>query len=327
MLDKLFALIMAVISFLFPVSQIDGGVAVLADDEAVVAQEAPAQGLIRVESVTGKAGEPVEVGIYVDENPGFVGLRIFVGYDGEVMTLTNAVDCMGENISTFGKDYSMNPYTLLWVDSLRETDYTATGKIASLTFDISDTAASGSYEIKVTIDEGSTFNVDLDDVSFAVENGTLTVEKADAPVKLVPSENATTVIDGENGYIYGLATGLDEETFRNSYVAVEGNGELAISYVSGIGTGSVVTLRDSDSGETVASYEIVIFGDFNGDGNITATDVTALKGIIGGSASVEDDSAQSFALDVSGDGIITSTDLVILKAVVSGAREMDQILK
>ena len=327
MLDKLVALIMAIISLLFHVAQIDADVAVLADEEAVVAQASPSEGIIRAESVAAKAGDTVTVGIFIDENPGFVGLRIFAGYDSSVLTLKEAADCTGTDIYTFGNEYSANPYTLLWVDALSETDYTFTGKIATLTFEVSESAEAGSYTVDITVDEGSTFNVGLDNVAFTDEDGTVTVENDAEPVRLVPAENSTAVIDDEKGYIYGLATGLSESEFRNGYVAVEGNGKIEVSFVSAIGTGSVVTLRDSDSGETVASYEIVIFGDFNGDGNITATDVTALKGIIGGSASVEDDSAQSFALDVSGDGIITSTDLVILKAVVSGAREMDQILK
>lgn len=326
MLSKLFAFLMSVISLMFPFAQVEKPVTASLMNEEVVVGSAAVQGIVRIETVEAKVGETVEVGVFLDENPGFVALRLFVEYDATVMTLTSAEDLVEGNISTFGKDISKNPYTLLWVDALSETNYTVSGEIAKLVFDVSDAAKEGSYGISVSVDEGSTFDKDINDVYFMTENGGLLIANEETvPVKLVAAEGAQTVIDDENGYIYGLDIGISEDSFRADYIAVEGDGRVEITYVSGIGTGTRVTLIDNGTQETVAEYEVVIFGDYNGDGNISATDITALKGIIGGADSVNADSVQFFALDVSGDGALGSTDTTILNAVVSGAQNMSQI--
>ncbi|MBQ3150482.1 MAG: hypothetical protein IJB86_04475 [Clostridia bacterium] len=325
MFDKIFAFIMSIISVLFPFAQTQVRTAQPIVIEEVGVQVA-SQGQIRIETISANPGEPVEVGVFLDSNPGFVGLRMFIGYDSDVMTLTQAQDLIDGDISTFGKDLTKNPYTLLWVDALSEKNYTVTGMIAKLYFDVSETALAGKYLITAELDAGSTFDVDINDVPFDIINGEVEIKDQTpaVPVKLVPAEGSTTVIDEENGYIYGLELGMDEESFKSDFVTVEGNGSLSFSYVAALATGAKVSLTDNDTNETVAEYTVIILGDCNGDGSITASDLTELKGDISGSVAIDATSPEYFALDVNGDGLLTSSDLTMLKSVVSGAMELSQ---
>lgn len=323
MLSNIFAFIMSLFSLLFPFVKIETQTVNTVSEE-IVASQVASQGIVRIEYVTAKPGDTVKIGVYLDENPGFIGLRLHIGYDADVMTLTEAKDLIEGEISTFGKEYTANPYTLLWVDALSENNYTVTGKVAELTFSVSADAKGGSYPVTVEVDSGSTVDVNLDDVPFTVQNGTLTVEEGKVPVKLVAAEGSTTVIDEERGFIYGLGLLMDENIFKTSFVSVEGDGSLGFDYISAMGTGAVVTLTDNETGEAVAEYMIVIFGDFNGDGNITSTDVTALKSIISGAENIDEASAEFFALDINGDGVISSTDAIALKSAMSGAEILSQ---
>ena len=90
----------------------------------------------------------------------------------------------------------------------------------------------------------------------------------------------TCVIDGN--YIYGLRTRLTASTLKNTYLDYE-NVELTIENPNGgryLGTGSTVTVEYPDGKTEV--YTIVIFGDLDGDGNITADDSIVLKSYING---------------------------------------------
>ena len=188
MLNKLFAFILSVISLLIPFAEIESSDVPTLSSDSVVAQGFTSYGVVGIESVEAEAGDTVKVSVYLYENPGFITLRLFVAYDNTVMTLIGAEDFIEGDISTFGNDYNENPYTLLWVDSLSETDYTVTGKIAELTFRVFDDAFEGSYDITVATDEGSTLNYDLEEVPFMSEIGTVTI-KEPTPIKLIAAEN------------------------------------------------------------------------------------------------------------------------------------------
>ena len=106
------------------------------------------------------------------------------------------------------------------------------------------------------------------------------VAKPAVAPELVVADGATTVIDVENGFIYGLIDGDSEygeidESNISDWLAVEGEGEIEIIGVDGysnIGTGAEINLLDAD-GNVVESYKAVIFGDYDGDGYITDFDL------------------------------------------------------
>lgn len=109
----------------------------------------------------------------------------------------------------------------------------------------------------------------------------LTMEKANillyAVWSLIPSfaarAGATTVIDVQGRFIYGLATGLTKTVFENTFVSVTGNGRMEYTPDTGIlGTGTTVKVIDNITGLAVQTFSIIIFGDVNGDGNIDSID-------------------------------------------------------
>lgn len=84
---------------------------------------------------------------------------------------------------------------------------------------------------------------------------------------------ATTVIDTQSGYIYGLAPGITQAEFESVYIALTGNGQLEYSPETGsIGTGTTVKVIDNITGLAVQTFTVLIYGDVNGDGNINGLD-------------------------------------------------------
>lgn len=138
---------------------------------------AVSQPIIIVGSVEGRTGDIVSVPIAVENNPGIVALRVFVKYDTEALQLTDVQDGMVFPVgkSTFGGRLQAIPYTMLWVDGTEKTNNTSNGILATLTFTILDSAKAGNKPITVTYDCKSTFNVDLVEVPFTMQNGSVTV--------------------------------------------------------------------------------------------------------------------------------------------------------
>ncbi len=136
------------------------------------------------------------------------------------------------------------------------------------------------------------------------------------------AEGTTTVIDKENGIIYGL----EERIFDiNGFVDYEGGTIECVETANGFGTGTVVNFIVN--GEVYESYVIIIFGDLTGDGVIDIYDVSTLAAIVNGDIEVDDDSAMSFASDVFADGACDIYDLSVISAVVNGDMTISQILK
>ena len=70
------------------------------------------------------------------------------------------------------------------------------------------------------------------------------------------------------------------------------------------------------------SYTVVIFGDTNGDGITTITDMLAIKAHILQKSPL--DGAYAMAADTSDDGGISITDFLQLKAAVLGKGDIEQ---
>lgn len=133
---------------------------------------------IQVADVSGSPGETVSVDLNIRNNPGIIAMRLYVSYDPAKLQLLDAEDTglLGLGGALFGKDKTVIPYTLLWEDALAETNYSEDGTVATLTFEILETADLGDAEVSVTIDEGSTFNIDMQNVSFQTDNGTVLIQ-------------------------------------------------------------------------------------------------------------------------------------------------------
>lgn len=146
------------------------------------------------------------------------------------------------------------------------------------------------------------------------------------PVTLDAKVGSTAVIDQNNSLIYGLMQGITVAELNDSFVHINGDGFMRrpLDHVGNFGTGSTVELVDSVTDRVLKTYQIVIFGDLDGDGYITAADrdvlVTASSYQLGFVAG----SAFECAADLTQDGCVDAFDLNILKAALYGIGSIDQ---
>ena len=140
---------------------------------------------------------------------------------------------------------------------------------------------------------------------------------------LIPASGRSTIIDSSNGFIYGLQTGISS---IDSFIDIaEGYQIDCVQTAGGFGTGTVIHVMKN--GEVVKSYTVVIFGDVNGDGNITGIDAGILVNVENyvTSWNSETDAAYLKAGDINGDGNITGVDAGIAVDAENYVRSIDQI--
>ena len=116
-----------------------------------------------------------------------------------------------------------------------------------------------------------------------------------------------------NKYIYGITPGDNIE----DYIKVNnGSFELVANSLGKTnGTGATVKVKNS-SGTVVDTYTIIIFGDVNGDGEITVADGNTVAAVsLGGEI---EEATKVFAANVNGDDSITATDANTIKAASLG---------
>ena len=130
-----------------------------------------------VRNVVVNAGDTITVAINVKNNPGILAMTLSLAYDESVMELVSATN--GEALSTL----TMTPSKTLssgckfaW-DGVKITEEDIIdGEILVLTFAISESAVSGSYDIVVSYTEGDIYDNDINPLSFEIENGTVTIK-------------------------------------------------------------------------------------------------------------------------------------------------------
>ena len=146
----------------------------------------------------------------------------------------------------------------------------------------------------------------------------------ESSIKLIPHEDSTTVIDADRRYIYGLKGDITKDELENEYLAIQGNGRLVIRGDGAVGTGTIVDLISNHTNEVLETYEIVIFGDVNGDGMINSSDVTKIRMMNAELETTSFNSVYGFAADIYADGDINTTDVTTLRMVASNLRTYDQ---
>ena len=119
-----------------------------------------------------------------------------------------------------------------------------------------------------------------------------------------------------NGYIYGVEPERGETVEDLFEVTGDGSiGVVANDAGSDCGTGTLVNVLDAD-GNVVATYVLIIFGDIDGDGQITVDDAASMEYSAAymletASGTYEDCPQLWFAGDLDGDGAVTVDDAAI----------------
>ena len=106
-----------------------------------------------------------------------------------------------------------------------------------------------------------------------------------------------------------LLAGLNEREFVRVY-----NGSTEVSGDTRIVTGMTVTLKDGDT--VKQTWIVIVTGDTNGDGDITITDMLAVKAHLLNKTPLS--GASGTAADTNGDGGISITDFIQVKAHILG---------
>ncbi len=127
--------------------------------------------------------------------------------------------------------------------------------------------------------------------------------------------------------IYNLATNLTPDALLKSFVNSDENGTLEVEEVieGVVGTGSKLVLKDKE-GTVVEEYEVVIFGDANGDGVVDVMDTICLDlyTVYDASANYAKNSAQWFALNLDASAEVDAADAVLLDAYTNFEGTIDQ---
>ena len=287
------------------------------------AESAPA---FSVGTASAKAGETVQVPVCIADNSGIVALKVMISYDADVLTFTGAEN--GNLFSggevMFGNDITANPYNLLWIDPLSTTDYTDNGTFAVLHFTIRADAPAGDTAITIAYESGSTFDADLDEVTFATQNGTVTVLPAEVGGWHFDENTTLRTLHGQNGVDF--VVGLDDWDLRvKDYVVTTGgwSAEVILNTEGLESTGAQLVIYDETHTET-ERYEIVLYGDVNGNGIIESADIALILSALNHSGTLEwedywytDEFAESMAADVNHDGFIGSADIADLLCVLN----------
>lgn len=177
---------------------------------------------IQVADASGSPGETISVDINIRNNPGIIAMRLYVSYDPAKLQLLDAEDTglLGLGGALFGKDKAVIPYTLLWEDALAETDHSEDGVVATLTFEILETADLGDAAVSVTIDEGSTFNMNMQNVSFQTDGGTVLIQNP------VPEKEILMIAVNEYPFKREYTVGDSLETTGLTLLALYSDGSI-----------------------------------------------------------------------------------------------------
>jgi len=162
---------------------------------------------------------------------------------------------------------------------------------------------------------GSAQYTDSGYVSLSSSNLTLYAVWRVDQLDLEAGAGSTTVIDKANSFIYGLVPGMTQEAFENGFVHIIGNGKLVYSNPgSGFGTGTKIELVNNATDEIIQTYQIVIFGDVNGDGAINGIDAGTIVNVENYTLAWDSvtDTALIRAGDINGDGSINGIDAGIM---------------
>lgn len=145
--------------------------------------------------------------------------------------------------------------------------------------------------------------------------------------RLVLHTNSPAIIDSVNSTIYGLTAGITQSEFESNFVQIDGFGNFIYTFDSGkFGTGTKVEIFDKTVNKVVATYNIVVFGDVNGDSNIDSMDAGTLVDVenkaIAWNRNI--DTALFKAGDINGDGNIDSMDAGMLIDIENGSLHINQ---
>jgi len=121
-----------------------------------------------VDKVSAKGGETVDISIRVKNNPGITSIKLEVTYP-DVLTLKSVTPGSSLGSNFLASPEGRYPLILNWYDGLQ--DITGDWIFATLRFAVDANAPEGTHSVDIHYDPNDVFNVNEENVTFAVENG------------------------------------------------------------------------------------------------------------------------------------------------------------
>ncbi len=186
-----------------------------------------------VETVEAQRGDTVEVNVRVKNSPGITSTKLWVTFDN-ALTLESVV--YGTEISgSFVQPQRMtSPVILNWANGLE--DYSGDYLFATLTFSVAQDASEGVHTVSVSYDPDDVYNVEEDNVDFAVISGGVKISVGCVHTykaglcTLCGHDSVEVAVDS------GVLTVTCDELESGTYVCLavyDGNGRFAaIKYVA-----------------------------------------------------------------------------------------------
>lgn len=148
---------------------------------------------IEVGTVTAAAGSTVDVPVTITSNNGVAGITCSIEYDKTALTLKAIEYGSWEGTSKFDETPTANPVGFTFS---RASNYTKTGVLMTLTFEVSASAAAGSdHNVKLTITKS--VNQTFKDLAVDVTNGKVSVNDLDPIPGTRTFSGATVTYDGK----------------------------------------------------------------------------------------------------------------------------------
>lgn len=121
-----------------------------------------------VSETVGNPGDTVTLTVSTQNNPGIIGMRLFVAYDSAVLELKKTEK--GDfNDVTFGP-VAKTPFIASWVDAIHP-DNTTNGVVVKLTFAVKANAPMGKSTVSVSYEAADVFNTKWENITFATVAG------------------------------------------------------------------------------------------------------------------------------------------------------------
>ena len=139
---------------------------------------------VKVPAAAVKPGDAVTVQVILDNNPGLAGMQLEIGYDESILSLNSPGNLtqgaalgdlvfVGLNADTYRK----NPLKVSWAGAAN--DY-SNGTILNMQFNVLSTAKAGAFPVFVSYVPANTRGQDGKLIELSTENGSISVEQANA---------------------------------------------------------------------------------------------------------------------------------------------------
>lgn len=194
---------------------------------------------------------------------------------------------------------------------------TITGLGEHIIPEITNESPTITYDLKVTAENGDIRNYKI--------NVILTGEKVESPIDVQTTLNNAGIKNSDK-YLSGFDVGTDINIIKEKVLNANSSAIVELKDNSGneknsgsLATGDKVTVT---VGTEIKKYEVAIYGDVNGDGDINAIDYVRIRKYIMNTASLS--GVYSTSADVNKDGNIDAIDYVRIRKYIMNTAIIEQ---